>query len=100
MVLETASQQYGRAGTWTGCPTKRCVGPQKKRAQAVAELAVGGPAPGQCSLCEPGGRGAGCLHQTPPKRPMVGMDETSKQLVGETRLPLPSRRGHPQRYDD
>ncbi len=34
-----------------------------------------------------------------PKRPMVCMDETSKQLVGETRLPLPSGRGRLQRYD-
>jgi len=34
-----------------------------------------------------------------PKRPMVCMDETSKQLIGETRLPLPSRRGRLQRYD-
>ncbi len=34
-----------------------------------------------------------------PKRPMVCMDETSKQLIGETRLPLPARRGQLQRYD-
>ncbi len=34
-----------------------------------------------------------------PKRPMVCMDETSKQLIEETRLPLPSRRGQLQRYD-
>ena len=34
-----------------------------------------------------------------PKRPMVCMDETSKQLIGETRLPLPSRSGQLQRYD-
>ncbi len=34
-----------------------------------------------------------------PKRPLVCMDETSKQLIGETRLPLPLRGGRPQRYD-
>lgn len=34
-----------------------------------------------------------------PQRPLVCMDETSKQLIGETRLPLPVRGGRPQRYD-
>jgi hypothetical protein len=31
--------------------------------------------------------------------PVVCMDETSKQLVAETRVPLPSQPGRPQRYD-
>lgn len=34
-----------------------------------------------------------------PKRPLVCMDEVSKQLVGETRLPLPARPGWVARYD-
>lgn len=34
-----------------------------------------------------------------PKRPQVCMDELSKQLVGETRTPLPVTPGHPARYD-
>jgi hypothetical protein len=34
-----------------------------------------------------------------PKRPLVCMDEISKQLVGEVRLPLPLRPGEPERYD-
>jgi DDE superfamily endonuclease len=34
-----------------------------------------------------------------PKRPKVNFDETSKQLSGETRQPLPTRPGHPARYD-
>lgn len=34
-----------------------------------------------------------------PKRPLVCMDETSKQLIRETRIPLPLRPGHPQKYD-
>jgi hypothetical protein len=34
-----------------------------------------------------------------PKRPKVNFDETSKQLIGETRQPLPTRPGHPARYD-
>jgi hypothetical protein len=33
------------------------------------------------------------------KRPQVCMDEVSKQLVGETRTPLPAAPGQPARYD-
>jgi hypothetical protein len=33
------------------------------------------------------------------KRPVVGFDETSKQLISETRLPLPARRGKGERFD-
>jgi len=34
-----------------------------------------------------------------PKRPMVCLDETSKQLIGETRIPVPASPGQPARYD-
>jgi hypothetical protein len=34
-----------------------------------------------------------------PQRPLVCLDETSKQLVGESRTPLPPRPGQPARYD-
>jgi hypothetical protein len=34
-----------------------------------------------------------------PARPLVGFDETSKQLVAETRLPLPMAPGKPERVD-
>jgi hypothetical protein len=34
-----------------------------------------------------------------PKRPVVCLDETSKQLIGEIRTPLPPRPGVPTRYD-
>lgn len=34
-----------------------------------------------------------------PKRPLVCMDEISKQLVGEVRPALPARPGDPERYD-
>lgn len=34
-----------------------------------------------------------------PKWPVVGLDETNKQLVGETRAPLPAAPGRPERYD-
>jgi len=34
-----------------------------------------------------------------PDRPLVCLDETSKQLVAETRTPLPMTPGSPARYD-
>ena len=34
-----------------------------------------------------------------PARPLVCLDETSKQLVAETRTPLPMQPGLPARYD-
>lgn len=34
-----------------------------------------------------------------PKRPNVCLDETSKQLIGETRMPVPAAPGQPARYD-
>jgi hypothetical protein len=34
-----------------------------------------------------------------PRRPQVCMDEVSKQLVGETRAPIPAAPGQPERYD-
>ena len=34
-----------------------------------------------------------------PKRPLVCLDEASKQLIGETRLPLPAEPGQPERFD-
>jgi hypothetical protein len=34
-----------------------------------------------------------------PMRPVVCMDESTKQLLDEVRLPMPGRKGTPQRYD-
>jgi hypothetical protein len=34
-----------------------------------------------------------------PERPLVCLDETSKQLVIETRKPIPAKPGRPIRYD-
>lgn len=34
-----------------------------------------------------------------PERPVVCVDETSKQLVGETRKPIPAAPGQPERID-
>ncbi len=34
-----------------------------------------------------------------PDNPVVCMDETNKQLIAETRVPLPAQPGQPERYD-
>ncbi len=34
-----------------------------------------------------------------PQYPVVCMDEASKQLIGEVRIPLPVAEGQPARYD-
>jgi hypothetical protein len=34
-----------------------------------------------------------------PQRPQVCLDETSKQLVAETRMPIPTAPGQPERID-
>jgi hypothetical protein len=34
-----------------------------------------------------------------PQEPLVCFDETSKQLIAETRMPLPMQPGEPLRYD-
>jgi DDE superfamily endonuclease len=34
-----------------------------------------------------------------PERPVVCIDEASKQLIGETRTPLPAQPGQPERFD-
>ncbi len=41
------------------------------------------------------------LYEAPydPKRPTVNFDETSKQLIAETRLPVPAAAGRVERYD-
>jgi len=42
------------------------------------------------------------LYEEPydPQRPKVNVDETSKQLIAETRPPLPAKAGQPECYDD
>ena len=34
-----------------------------------------------------------------PERPLDCLDETSKQLIAETRVPIPMKRGRPARFD-
>jgi len=40
-----------------------------------------------------------CTQPYDPLRPLVYLDETSKQLIGETRQTLPALPGQPERYD-
>ena len=41
------------------------------------------------------------VYQRPhdPARPVVCLDETSKQLISETRVPIPAKPGQVARYD-
>src|SRR6202790_5407308 len=41
------------------------------------------------------------VYQRPrdPDRPVVCLDETSKQLIVETREPIPAKPGQPERFD-
>lgn len=41
------------------------------------------------------------LYEEPydPRKPVVGLDEKPKQLIGEKRNPIPMKPGRPQRYD-
>ena len=41
------------------------------------------------------------VYQRPhdPACPVVCVDETSKQLIAETRMPIPAKPGHPARHD-
>jgi hypothetical protein len=61
---------------------------------------MGDHARSQCGLRRRHGRCAG-NYQRPrdPDRPLVCLDETSKQLVAETRAPIPPKPGRPARHD-
>ncbi len=59
------------------------------------------PAGRQCRLCCRHGRRLGGLLQRPydRQRPLVCLDETSKQLIAETRVPIAAKPGRPGRHD-
>jgi hypothetical protein len=62
--------------------------------------APGHPAEGQQRLRSRHGRCAGRLHSAAQCRlPLVCLDETSKQLIAETRTPIPMKRGRAARID-
>src|SRR5437660_1834136 len=61
---------------------------------------MGDPAGRQRGLCRQHGRRVGG-YQRPhdPQRPLVCLDETSKQLIIETRAPIPAKPGRKARHD-
>src|SRR6201988_3200091 len=84
----------------TACPTKRCARRSKKRAAPASEKDVVHSAPAFGRVClSHGGRAGGLSSAYDPKRPVVCLDETLKQLIGESREPLPPRPGAVERYD-
>ena len=61
---------------------------------------MGDPARSQRGLRRRHGRRAGNLPKAArSRRPLVCLDETSKQLIAETRTPIPAKPGQPARYD-
>ena len=61
---------------------------------------MGDSAGRQRSLCRHHGRRAGSLSEAAdPQRPLVCLDETSKQLIVETRAPIPAKPGRKARHD-
>src|SRR5690349_23920597 len=71
-----------------------------KRAQAASPEAVGHSARGQRRLRSRHGGCVGGLPETARSEPpLVCLDETTKQLIKETRVPIPAKRGQPARRD-
>ncbi|HME22058.1 MAG TPA: IS630 family transposase [Acetobacteraceae bacterium] len=72
----------------------------KKLAQAAPAKAMGHPAGCQRRFRSRHGRCAGGLPETARSRvSRVCLDETSKQLIAETRVPIPAKPGHSARHD-
>jgi len=72
----------------------------KKRPQAVVETRMVHPTPRECRLCQSHGRHLGCVSSDYDVRhPLVCMDESNKQLLGEVREPLPMTPETPVRSD-
>ena len=62
---------------------------------------MGHSAEGQQRVRSGHGRRALAVYTRPhdPDRPLVCLDETSKQLIAETRVPIPMKAGRPARFD-
>src|SRR2546428_9456004 len=79
-------------------PTARSGARSKKHSSAPSPPALGHPAEGQQRVRSRYGRRA----DTRPRDgdcPLVCLDETSKQLIAETRVPIPMKAGCPARFD-
>ena len=102
MVLATASQQYGRVGLCgSGVPRNGAWDLRKNELKPWRNQQWVIPPQTNAAFVSRMGEVLDVYTRpSDPKRPMARMDETSKQLVGEARLPIPSRRGYLQRHDD
>ena len=70
----------------------------KKHSSAPSPTVLGHPAQGQQRVRSGDGRRAGRLHAaTRSHRPLLCLDETSKQLLAETRATIPMKPGRPAR---
>src|SRR4029453_18052403 len=80
--------------------TARSGARSKKHSSAPSPPALGHPAEGQQRVRSRYGRRAGGLHAaTRGDCPLVCLDETSKQLIAETRVPISMKAGRPARFD-
>jgi transposase len=72
----------------------------KKHSPAPSPTAVGRPAEGQQRV-RSGDGNVLAVYTRPhdPDRPLVCVNETSKQLTAETRVPIPMKPGRPGRFD-
>src|SRR5271157_6146210 len=74
----------------------------KKRASASPQRTMGHPAGGERRIRSRDGGGEVLdIYTRPhdPDMPLVCLDETSKQLVAETRAPVQMKKGRPARFD-
>lgn len=73
---------------------------RKKQTQTVVAPAVGGPASANAEfVCAMEDVLEAYTRPYDPSRPVICLDETSKQLVAETRIPLSAEPGQPERVD-
>ena len=72
----------------------------KKHSQTAPQAAVGDSSGRQRGLCRLHGRRAGSLPEAArSRRPVVCLDETSKQMIVETRAPIPAKPGRKAAID-
>ena len=96
---------YWRIGSWnsvtsTACRTRPCGGFQKNQLKPWKRV-------GWVILPQGNGHFVAAMEHVldvyrrpyDPAYPVVCMDETPRQLIGETRAPVPARPGQPERHD-
>src|SRR6266581_2217202 len=97
------------AGRGEGCRTAHCRARQRQHDRADAKKNILKPHRKQQWVIPPDANAAFVatmedvleVYQRPhdPQRPLVCLDETSKQLIIDTRAPIPAKPGQPARHD-